>query len=144
MITVENYDIKKINNEFEQTLIDNGYKFFKDNWHNALRGIQKRFEDEKGIKYYITGYHHNYSIQYSDHQTLSSDNLDRYNFKVQFRYDKREVDDKSGKDQTIDVSFSADFVPNPYRPLTSLKEVEDFFEKMFVDFKFDYYELKES
>ena len=48
---------------------------------------------------------------------------------------------ENGKAQCIDVSYSADFVPNPWRPLTSLKEVESFFEDMFKKFKFDYYEL---
>ena len=44
---------KTINNSFEQELIDKGYKIFKDNWKNAIRGFQKKFTDEKGIRYFI-------------------------------------------------------------------------------------------
>lgn len=132
---IENFDIKKVNNDFEQTLVDNGYRFFKDNWKKSLRGIQKRFTDDKGTKYFITGYHYNYAIQFPDHESLSKDAAERYSFHVQFRYEK------DGKDQTVDTTFGADFLPNEYRPVTTLKDVEDFFEKMFVDFGFDYYEL---
>jgi hypothetical protein len=135
---------KSINNEFEQTLIDNGYKFFRDNWKNAIRGIQKRFDDERGTKYFITGYHYNWAKQFPEREDLAKEDTDRYTFHVQFRYDKYRGNNEEteyGKDQTIDVSFSGDFLPNKYRPITSLKEMEDFFEKMFVDFKFDYYEL---
>ena len=44
---------KTIYNEFEQSLIDAGYHFFTDNWKHSIRGIQKRFEDKKGTKYFI-------------------------------------------------------------------------------------------
>ena len=128
---------KSINNEFEQTLIDNGYKFFQDNWKHSLRGFQKRFSDEKGTKYFITGYHYNFKKQFPERSDITDDG-DRYNFTAQFIAEKR------GKDKTIDVSYSADFIKNAYREITTLKEVEDFFEKMFIDFNFNYYELKEG
>jgi len=129
---------KSINNEFEQTLVDNGYKFFNDTFKNSIRGIQKRFTDECGTKYFITGYHYNFAKQFPK----IGEDIDRYTFHVQFRNDKYIDENKegSGKDQTVDVSFSADFLPNKWRPITKLKEMEDFFEKMFTDFKFDYYE----
>ena len=128
---------KSINNDFEQTLIDNGYKWFSDNWKHSMRGIQKKIKDKKGIKYFITGYHYNLHKQYHD-RTTGDDDYDRYSFRVQFRRYK------DGKDQTIDVSFSADFVPNKYRPLSTLEEIETFFEKIWKYFKFDYYDLNEN
>ena len=124
-------DINEIRNPFEGELIANGYRFFKDGWKNSLRGIQKRFRDDKGTRYFITGYHYNHHEQISPNLT----NQDSYAFEAQFRIDK------DGKDQTIDVSFSANFLPNKYRHITTLKEVEDYFEKMFLHLKADYYEL---
>lgn len=42
---------KNYNNEFELQIKELGYTWFKDNWKNSLRGFQKKFTDEKGIKY---------------------------------------------------------------------------------------------
>ena len=127
---------KTINNNFEQLLIDSGYHFFKDNWKNSIRGIQKEVNDNKGVKYFITAYHYNLHKQYPNKADSESEKIDRYNFNCQFTQKTKE-----NCFQTIDVSFSADFIPNPWKnSITSLKEVEDFFEKMFIDFKFEYYE----
>lgn len=125
-------DITEIRNEFEQQLIDRGYKFFADNWKNSLRGIQKRFIDEKGVKYFITGYHYNMGEQFPH---KNAPNADKYTFTAQFRVDE------NTKDKTIDVDFSADFLPNEYREVTGVEEMEDFFEQMFVNIKAEYYEL---
>jgi len=119
-------------NEFEKQLEEAGYKWFEDNWKNSLRGFQKRFRDDKGTKYFITGYHWNFGEKYSD-----MENRDQYTFDVQFRINK------DGKDQTIDLKYSADMLPNQWRPVTTLKEVEQFYEKAFNDFGADYYELNE-
>ena len=123
---------KSINNSFEQELIDNGYKIFKDNWKHAIRGFQKKFEDEEGIKYFITVYHYNHKKQ--NPQWVNISPYDSYMFSTQFRLDKK------GKDSCIDIDYSADMLSNEYRPITTLKEVEDFFEKVFITFNIDYYE----
>lgn len=131
-------EIKQINNEFEQTLIDNGYRFFKDNLKNSIRGIQKKYTDEKGVKYFITGYHYNFAKQFPhilDSTNTESLKKDKYTFESQF------IKEKEGKAETVNVSFSAEFLPNSERPASSLKEVEDFFEKIFKDFGFNYYEV---
>lgn len=120
-------------NKFEEELISNGYKFFNDTWKNSIKGIQKKFVDDIGTKYFITGYHYNFSKDFPDRDF---DNYDRYNFTVQFQYDNE------GKGKTIDISYSADFVDNPYRPLTTIKEVEDYFENIWFKTKADYYEIK--
>jgi hypothetical protein len=134
---------KTIYNEFEQSLIDAGYHFFTDNWKHSIRGIQKRFEDKKGTKYFITVYHYNFAKQFPGREDLVEQNIDRYTFTCQFRKDEHDENGENGKDQTVDVSYSADFVSNPWRPLTTLQEAEEFFEKMFVTFEFEYYELKD-
>ena len=119
-------------NEFEKQLEAAGYKWFEDHWKNSLRGFQKRFRDDKGTKYFITGYHWNFGEKYPD-----MENRDQYSFDVQF------IVDNGGKSQTIDLRYGADFLPNDYRPVTTLKEVEEFYEKAWKDFGADYYELKE-
>ena len=120
-------------NEFEKQLEAAGYKWFEDNWKNSLRGFQKRFTDERGIKYFITGYHWNFGLVYPDR----ADDRDQYSFDVQF------IVDRGGKSQTIDLKYSADFLPNQWRPVTTLKEVEEFYEKAWKDFGAEYYELNQ-
>src|SRR5690606_21186391 len=119
-------------NEFELQLKEAGYKWFKDNWKNSLRAFQKKFTDEKGTKYFITGYHWNFGKQLN---RTGIEDRDQYSFDVQFNIDKK------GKYQTIDIIYSGDFLPNEYRPVTTLKEVEDFYEKIWKDMNADYYEL---
>lgn len=120
-------------NEFEKQLEAAGYKWFEDNWKNSLRGFQKRFRDELGTKYFITGYHWNFGLVYPDR----AEDRDEYSFDVQFTVDK------GGKSQTIDLRYSADMLPNQWRPVTTLKEVEEFYEKAWKDFGAEYYELNE-
>ena len=123
------------NNEFELQLKEAGYRWFQDNWKKSLRGFQKRFRDEKGIKYFITGYHWNFGLEYNN-----APKEDKYSFDCQFNID----DVEGGKCQTIDVHFSADMLPNEYRPVTTLKEVEEFYEKFFNTMGCSYYELNNS
>lgn len=120
-------------NEFEKQLEAAGYKWFEDTWKNSLRGFQKRFRDDNGTKYFITGYHWNFGLVYPDR----ADDRDQYSFDVQFTVDK------GGKSQTIDLRYSADMLPNEWRPVTTLKEVEEFYEKAWKDFGAEYYELNE-
>ena len=121
------------NNEFEKQLEEAGYRWFKDHLKNSIRGFQKRFKDEKGTKYFITGYHWNFGLVYPDR----AEDRDQYSFDVQF------IIDKSGKSQTIDLRYSADHLPNQWRPITTLKEVEEYYEKAWKDFGAEYYELNE-
>lgn len=123
---------KSYSNEFEKQLEVAGYKWFKDMLNNSLRGFQKRFTDEKGTKYFITGYHYNFGKIYP-----YVEDRDEYSFDVQFRF--RE------KDYVVDLRFSGTFLPNKWdRPISTLKDVEEFYEKAWRDMGADYYELKED
>lgn len=123
---------KSFNNEFEKQLEEAGYKWFKDNWKNSRRGFQKRFRDEKGTKYFITGYHWNFGKAYPDR----AEDRDEYSFDVQFTI--------SG-DRTVDITYSATFLPTKWEhEITTLKDVEEFYEKAWRDMGADYYELKEN
>jgi len=120
-------------NEFEKQLEAAGYKWFEDSWRKSRRGFQKRFSDERGTKYFITGYHWNFGKAYPDR----AEDRDEYSFDVQFTIDR------GGKSQTIDLRYGADFLPNKWRPVSTLKDVEEFYEKAWKDFGADYYELNE-
>jgi len=142
---------KSYNNEFELQIQELGYKWFRDNWKNSLRGFQKKFIDEKGIKYFITGYHYNFGKTYP-HLKDENSKKDSYTFDVQFILDKYSgfTEDEHnfkqpiyGKSQCVNIEFSADFLPNQWRPLTTLKEVEEFYEKMWNNLGCPYYELNE-
>lgn len=125
------------NNEFEKQLEEAGYKWFQDNWKDSIRGFQKRFRDEKGTRYFITGYHWNFEKTHPEWANQAALKGDRYGFDCQFN-----IDDKDGgKCQTIDVRFSADMLPNEWRSVTTLKEVEEFYEKFFTAMNCSYYEL---
>ena len=121
----------KIRNNFEQEMIDKGYKIFKSSFNNSLRGFQKRFDDKKGKKYFITIWHYNHSEQ------LGLENLpkgDSYTADTQFRFDN------GGKDNTCNIEYLGDVLPNEWRPVTTLKDIEDFFETFWKKMKPDYYE----
>ena len=123
---------KTIYNEFEQKLIDNGYHFDVDMWKHSIRLIQRRIQDKKGTKYFINAYHYNIERQYPGRGDEHNEG-DRYMFTAQF------TNEKEGR--TVNVDFSSDFIPNKHdNPVTTLEQVEEFFEKVFVNFNFDYYE----
>jgi len=125
---------KSYNNEFEKQLEEAGYVWFEDYWKNSLRGFQKRFTDENGTKYFITGYHWNFGKTYPDR----TEDRDDYSFDVQFRIER------NGKDQTIDIRFGGTFLPNKWgKPVSTLKDAEDFYEKAWRDMRADYYELND-
>lgn len=120
-----------IRNNFEQEMIDNGYKIFKSSFNNSLRGFQKRFDNKKGKKYFITIWHYNHSEQ------LGLENLpkgDSYTADTQFRFDNE------GKDNTCNIEYWGDVLPNEWRPVTTLKDIENFFETFWKKMKPDYYE----
>ena len=117
------YDINKAYNEFEEELISSGYKFFPDNSKKSERIFQKKFSDTHGVKYYITGYH------------FKIDSFDSYSFNVQFSTQTEK------KDFFVDVKFTSDFLPNEYRPVSKIKDVESFYEKLWKNMMFDYYEM---
>ena len=122
---------KEIRNSFEQEMIDNGYKIFKSSFNNSLRGFQKRFDDKKGKKYFITIWHYNHSEQ------LGLENVpkgDSYTADTQFRFDN------GGKDNTCNIEYWGDVLPNEWRAVTTLKDIEDFFETFWKKMKPDYYE----
>lgn len=125
---------KNINNFFEQELVDNGYKIFNDTFKGAIRGFQKKITDKEGIRYFITIYHYNFGLQFPDR---GIEPRDSYSFHVQFRANK------DSQDQCIDVHYSSDMIENQYRPITTLRETEDFFDKFFTTFNVDYYEKYE-
>lgn len=123
---------KTIYNSFEQELIDSEYTIFKDYLKNSIRGFQKKFTDENGIKYFISIYHYNYNKQIPGWNTESGD---VYSFTSQFRINK------NNKDACVDITYNAEMLPNKYKSVTSLKEIEQFFEDFFIKFTADYYEV---
>jgi maltodextrin utilization protein YvdJ len=121
---------KKERDDFEKSLLDAGYRKFKDQLYNAQYGLQKRIVDENGTRFFINCYRYNPAESYNLEETHD------YTFKVQF------TKFEETKDQTIDMSFSATWFKNQYnRELTSLEDVEDFFNAMWSNNNFDYYEF---
>lgn len=113
--------IMEIRNEFEQSMIDQGYKVFKHNHKNAIRGFQKDIIDDKGIRYYITVYHYNHKEQL---QLESVPSGDTYTANAQFNLDKA----------TTNIEYWGE---------NDLNKIEDFFYKCWVALMPDYYELKQ-
>ena len=123
------------NNEFEAQLEAAGYRWFQDRWKGSRRGFQKRIRDEKGTKYFVTGYHWNFGKTFPDR----APDRDQYSFDVQFKVDE------AGKDNCIDIQFGGDFLPNEYgRKVTTLKEVEEFYERMWEATNAEYYEYNDN
>ena len=124
--------MKEIRNTFEQEMIDSGYNIFKSSFKEAIRGFQKRIKDDKGTKYFITIWHYNHAEQL---QRNDIEPRDSYTADSQFRFNK------DNKDSTCNIDFWGDNFPNEYREVTTLKDIENFFEKFFIKMKPDYYEL---
>jgi hypothetical protein len=116
-------------NDFERQLEAAGYRWFRDNWKNAIRGFQKKYTDEKGVKYFITGYHYNHYKQGLN----QAPDRDTYTFDVQFNIENE-------KEPLVDIQYHADFLDNEYRPTSTLKDAEEFFEKMWLSLGCRYYE----
>jgi hypothetical protein len=120
---------QSFHNDFERQLEAAGYRWFRDNWKNAIRGFQKKFTDDKGIKYFITGYHYNSYKQGLTHYP----DIDTYTFDVQFNIENE-------KEPWVDIQYNAYFLDNEYRPTSTLKDAEEFFEKMWLSLGCHYYE----
>lgn len=124
---------KEIRNDFEQSLIDAGYKIYKDNLRQAIRLFQKAYRDELGVKYFLNVYHYNHGEQLPH---TSAPNQDSYQFDAQFNLAD------NGKDNTIDVQFMGDFTENEWRDKTTLLDAELFYERLFTSTGCKYYELR--
>lgn len=110
--------MKEIRNEFEQSLVDNGYTVFTHNHKDAIKGFQKKVVDEEGVRYFITIYHYNHREQ------LQRDDIpkgDSYSSCTQFTFG----------DNVSDISFFG-------REL-SVESIEDFFYKCWTSLQPDYY-----
>lgn len=122
--------MENINNKFEQKLIDNGYKIYQDHWHGAIRLFQKKITDDNGIKYFIDCYHYNIGLKFP-----KEPKHDSYLFKVQYDIDKENL---------VEIKYSsAEFLEddNIYdREITTLEEVETFFDNMFKNINAKYKE----
>jgi hypothetical protein len=130
MLETKNTIDTSFNNNFERQLEASGYRWFRDNWKNCIRGFQKKFTDEKGVKYFITGYHYNHYKQGLN----QAPDRDTYTFDIQFRL-------KGDKEPWVDLQYHADFLDNEYRPTSTLKDAEEFYEKMWQQMGGKYYEL---
>ena len=122
---------KRIRNNFEQEMINSGYTIFKSSFNSSIRGFQKKFTDKKGVKYFITVWHYNHSEQ------LGRDDIpkgDSYTADTQFTFDEE------GKENTCNIEYWGDVLPNEWRAVTTLKDIEDFFETFWKKMKPDYYE----
>jgi len=108
-------------NDFERQLEAAGYRWFRDDWKSSIRGFQKKFTDEKGVKYFITGYHYNHYKQ----GLSQAANRDVYSFDSQFTIENE-------KEPWIDIQYHADFLDDEYRPVSTLKDAEDFYEKIWA------------
>jgi hypothetical protein len=124
--------MKEIRNSFEQEMVDNGYNIFTSSFNTAIRGFQKRIKDDKGTKYFITIWHYNHAEQL---QRSDIEQRDSYTTDSQFRFNK------GNKDCTCNIEFWGDTFPNEYREVTTLKDIENFFEEFFNKMQPDYYEL---
>lgn len=126
-------DLEKINNDFEQGMINRGYRIWRNNNDSAIRLFQKPFSDIYGIRYYLTCKHYNY---YKQNVTVNIEHdYDRYSFSAQF-----EINDNT-TENTIDISYYGDMIPNKHRDITSLDDIEIFFENMFLYLNAKHYEL---
>lgn len=125
---------KTIYNFFEQEMIDAGYKIFKSSIKQAIRGFQKRFDDEYGKKYFITIWHWNHKKQ---NPIWNCAERDTYECETQLNVDK------NNKELTVDISVMANVLPDEFNEgnnLTTLTDIEDFFEKTWNDMSKPYYE----
>ena len=121
-----------IRNNFEQEMIDNGYKIFESSFNNSLRGFQKKFTDKKGVKYFITIWHYNTAEQLNREDIPKKDS---YTADTQFTFDEE------GKENTCNIEYWGEVIlPSEYRALTTLKDIEDFFETFWKKMKPNYYE----
>lgn len=109
----------QIRNEFEQSLLDNGYKIFTYNNRGAIRGFQKRITDETGVKYFITVDHYNHAEQLDREDIPKGDS---YTSESQFTF----------QEATSDLLYWGKDV--------NIENIENFFESFWKSMNPDYYE----
>ena len=128
---------KTIYNSFEQELIDSGYKIFKSGFSRAIKGFQKRFDDSKGKKYFITVWHWNHGKQHPEWN--NAPDKDSYEFDLQFRIGKYQ------KELIVNLNISGKNLPDEYSgDVISLAETEEFIDKTWNNMGCPYYETWEE
>ena len=128
---------KTINNSFEQELIDSGYKIFKSAFSYSIRGFQKRLDDDKGKKYFITIWHWNHGKQHPEWN--NAPDKDSYEFDLQFSIGKYQ------RELIVNLKITGKNLPDEYEgEIISLAETEEFIEKTWKDMGCPYYETWEE
>ena len=111
-----------------------GYKRFKSTIKpNVAFGLQKRFDDETGKKYFITVWvYDNEDDYHSQFMNLPQwkDQFSRYSFQPDVQFER----DNTPFDVTLYFRNSEKW------EVTSIEYVEKFYEKMWKDMDCDYYE----
>ena len=115
--------------------IAQGYKKFTSDFksHTAF-GLQKRFDDEAGKKYFITVWVYDYEDDY--HKQFVNlgywrDKFSRYGYQPDVQLTTQDGD-------TFDVQFH--FRNDGEWGVTSIEQLETFFDKMWRDMGCGYYE----
>jgi hypothetical protein len=116
--------VRVIKSITKELLIDRGYKEFvsgyERNTEEYVASYQKRFDDNQGIKYFIT-------FDMYDFSCIRSDLGISFTCKVQFNT-------RDDNKPTFDVSYLVEVD-------TKIEDVEKFFDMMWVNMKCGYYEL---
>ena len=115
--------------------IAQGYKKFTSNFkpHVAF-GLQKRFDDDEGKRYFITVWVYDHEDDY--HKQFMNlghwrDKFSRYSYQPDVQFTTQNGD-------TFDVQFH--FRNSGEWGVTSIEQLEAFFHKMWKDMWCDYYE----
>lgn len=106
----------------KENLLNADYKIFKNglfmNDETYLMSFEKRFDDEKGKKYFIH---------------LNCRDFSNYNNKLGIRYDSEVQFNTDG--ETFNVNY---FINDD----TTIEQMEKFYENLWETLKCDYYELR--
>ena len=122
---------KEIKNDFEQSLMDAGFRIYEDNLWNSLRLFQKAIKDDKGIKYYLNVNHYNIREQLKHPDAPDGDT---YQARVQFTVDNA----------TVNLNFSGKFTDNEFgKKEHNLDDAIKFFDRFFDKFNCEYYEKED-
>lgn len=127
---------EKINYEaIVDEMLSSGFREFKPNGlhkPSAIKGFQKKYKDEKGIKYYITCHEYDWN-GFPDHGRPYHKS---WMFDGQFTL----VDGKTFNFETVGWFF---FPTEWGHKICTLKDVESFFEEMWQCMNCVHYELNE-
>ena len=121
-----------INNPFEQGLIDKGYNIY--NYHDPKwsRLFQRCIKDDIGKKYYIN------VLEIEGHHWWGDYN-NRYQPEIQV-----DITHDNSRVETITIKYHSDLFPNQWRVISTLDDIENFFEKIFTNLNADYSEKYEE